>query len=737
LLQLRPTFSESWYRVAELRPRLRPGAQISRQFFRGERWYVVRDLAGNQFHRLSDAAYRFVGLLDGKRTVLEAWDLVGGQLADDAPTQPEVIQILSQLYSANLLSTDITPDATVLLRRHKQMVQRQMQNRLMNVLFPRHSFWDPDRFLQRWMPVTRAMFSKVGALIWIVVIISALGAILPQWNQLIAAGRHALDMKNNWENLFYLYGTFVVIKFCHEWGHAAACRRFGGECHEMGLMLLVLVPTPYVDASSAWAFSNKWHRIFVGCAGMIVELFIAAICAFIWRYTNPEVNPLISQLAYNAMFIASVSTILFNANPLLRYDGYYILSDLLEIPNLRQKSSDYTLGMIKRHVFRLKLQQPLPPMGQRVWLLFYSVASSIYRVFIGFMIILIVIDKVPILGPLMALGAAITWAIVPLVRLLRYLLIDPELHRKRGRAIAFSASLAAVVIVLVGLLRFPVHIEFAGVVQPDDPVGADGRTISGTLKTGGEGIVVAINAKDGQVVQAGQTILQLSNPEVDHDIKWAQAKIDESNALIRMSRATDQNELVKSRAVLVAWQSRLDDAMQRQRDLTIKAPFTGRLVAPKLAELPGSFLPRGVEIGDVAVLNKLVIKGDIEQKDAELAKNSPKLVAEIRLAGLMEQTQFVKGANVTFPPAAVTELAHPSLGQAGGDDILTDPHDPNGMRTVMPVQEAHVKLDNSAQQYYAGQRAYVRLTLENRPLIWQWTRRVLQLFQVNDTGRWL
>src|SRR6202453_2743335 len=137
MIQIRPTFSESWYRVAPLRARLRSSAQISRQFYRGDRWYVVRDPAGNQFHRLSDAAYRFVGLLDGRRSVEEAWDLVGGQLADDAPTQPEVIQVLSQLYAANLVETNITPDAMVLLRRHKKLGQQKMQNRLMNVLFPR------------------------------------------------------------------------------------------------------------------------------------------------------------------------------------------------------------------------------------------------------------------------------------------------------------------------------------------------------------------------------------------------------------------------------------------------------------------------------------------------------------------------------------------------------------------------------------------------------------------------
>src|SRR4051812_43310701 len=161
-LQLRPTFSESWYRVAQLRVKLRAGAQISRQYYRGDRWYVVRDPAGNQYHRLSDAAYRFVALLDGSRTVAEAWDLVGGQLADDAPTQPEVIQILSQLHTANLIETNVSPDAMVLLRRHKALQKRQLQGRLMNILFPRIPLWDPDRFLRRWVPVMRLLLRQRG-----------------------------------------------------------------------------------------------------------------------------------------------------------------------------------------------------------------------------------------------------------------------------------------------------------------------------------------------------------------------------------------------------------------------------------------------------------------------------------------------------------------------------------------------------------------------------------------------
>src|SRR4051812_42254273 len=307
MLQLRPTFSESWYRVAPLKAKVRAGAQISRTFYRGERWYVVRDPAGNQFHRLSDAAYRFVGLLDGTRTVAEAWDLVGGQLADDAPTQPEVIQILSQLYSANLLEADVTPDATVLLRRHKQLQKRQLQGRLMNILFPRIPIWDPDRFLKRWMPVAKVFLSKFGVILWLVVVIAAISRIAPLVPELKQAAQHTLDIQGHPENILLLWLTFALIKFWHELGHAFMTRRWGGECHEMGIMFLVFIPTPYVDASSAWAFPSRWARVSVGAAGMIFELFLAGILAFVW--VNTSSATMINQLSFNAMLVASVTTV--------------------------------------------------------------------------------------------------------------------------------------------------------------------------------------------------------------------------------------------------------------------------------------------------------------------------------------------------------------------------------------------------------------------------------------------
>jgi putative peptide zinc metalloprotease protein len=564
---------------------------------------VVRDPAGNQYHRLSSAAYRFVGLLDGSRTVAEAWDTAGGVLADDAPTQPEVVQILSQLHAANLLEANITADAGVLLRRHKQMMKRRIQGRLMNVLFPRIPLWDLDKFLVRWMPVMRVLLSKFGALVWLAAVVSALAAIGPEWARLKTAGNNAIE-PGNWP---LLWATFVIIKLIHELGHAFSCRRFGGEVHELGIMFLVFVPAPYVDASSAWSLPSKWQRIFVGAGGMIFELFVAAICAFIWKYTDP--TTIVSKLAYNAMFIASVTTILFNANPLLRYDGYYILSDLLEIPNLRQKSMEYSLGLIKRHVFRIKSPVPLPPPGQRIWLLLYAISSGIYRVFVGIMIILVVANQVPVLGVLMAIGGVITWLVVPVAKVLNYLLLQPELHRKRGRAIAFSAAVAAVIIVLIGLIRFPVHFEAPGYVEPEQKQ---------TLRARTAGFVDTIAVKDGEQVKAGETLIKCHDKELETMIAKLESDLRGIQTLIEQGMVASQADRQAQEFNKAGIKRRLEYCYKQREDLNVKAPFDGLVVAPMLHELQGKYLHQGEEIATVIQYDPLVVRATVDQSEAAL-----------------------------------------------------------------------------------------------------------------------
>jgi len=680
----------------------------------------VRDPAGNQFHRLSDPAYRFVALLDGKRSVQEAWDLAGGQLADDAPTQPEVIQILSQLYAANLIESDVTPDSSVLLRRHQNLMKKKMQGRLMNLLFPRIPIWDPDRFLKRWMPLAKIGFSKFGAMVWLLVIGFAMYQLAPQWDRLKTGAADAIA-PGNW---LWLWAVFVITKFIHEMGHAFSCRRFGGECHEMGIMFLVFIPTPYVDASSAWSFPSRWKRMFVGAAGMIVELFVAALCAIFWA--NGRDGELVTQLAYNAMIIASVSTVLFNANPLLRYDGYYMLSDFWEIPNLQQKSTEYALGLIKRHVFRVKQFNPLPPPLQRLQLFVYSILSTIYRVFVGVMIIILVSFSVPILGVLMGIGGLITWLVMPVVKVTKYLALEPELHRKRPRAVLFTGAVLTAVVLFVGMLPWWVHAEGTGVLVPRQ------RSV---LHAGQEGFVEEIIAHDGQYLKAGDPILIARDPELDSQIAQLESRLKSMEIRRAQSGVLDPAQGRIDQISLDSIKNQLADAKDKQRKLTIVAPLAGRLIAPKLAELAGKYVARGEEIATIATLESLVVRVTINQRDYQLISQEPDAPAEVRLAGDIGTT--LSGHNVELLKAADTRLASAALTHQAGGDIAADPRDPNGATAATPQFELRVTVDNPTEKYLPGQRAYVRLELEKRPLLWQWARRFWQLIDSQSGGKWM
>lgn len=747
-MQPTPTFSESWYRVKGLRARLRPSAQISRQYHRGERCHVVRDPAGNQYYSLSDPAYRFAGLLDGRRTVQEAWEICSDQLADEAPTQPECIRILSELHAANLIEADVTADAAVLLRRHQGRQRRKFQGRLMSLLFPRIPLWDPDRFLQTWLPLIRVALSRWGALVWLLLVSAAVAALTPEWPRLREAAVHSIA-PHNWP---FLWVTFVAIKVIHEMGHACACRRFGGECHVMGITFLVFIPMPYVDTSTAWGFANRWQRIFVGAAGMIFELLVAAICCFIWLNTTPGVpwyGIPINELAYNAMLIASVTTLLFNANPLLRYDGYYILSDFLEIPNLHQRATEYLLGLVKRYLFAVDTQTPLPPPGQRLELFLFAIASHCYRVVISVMIVLMVATQVPVLGVLMAAAAIITWLVVPVVRLFTYLALDAELHRKRARAWSFTLAMALLLVVGLGLIRFPTRVHATGMLEPCQRA---------MLTMAQDGFVRDIPVTDGQEIRQGDVILIADSPRLESAVTEARARVEAARARAMLSLIKD---LAEHRLDLLSQkieEERLADAERQRQELIIRAPFDGRVIAPELRNLGGSYLARGTAVAMVARYDQLLVRCNVEQRDAELLMDTtsrreahPPLVTtttpvelptragiinEIRLAGRLGRNQ--RGTGLKVINAAQEELVHQSLGHAGGEEIAIDPRDRRGLKALIPEFEVHVTLDNPGRTYLPGQRAYVRFTVEAQPLIWQWGRRFQQLVQTRTSqSKWL
>jgi putative peptide zinc metalloprotease protein len=327
--------SSSWYRVAELRPRLRSHVRIHRHHYRGELWYVLEDRVSRRMHRFNAVAHYLIGLMNGRRTVQEIWDAAIDRFGDDAPTQDETIRLLGQLHAAEVLQSEVTPDIAELLRRARKGKPSTWMQNLRSPLAIRLPLFDPDAFLERWLPWYQPLFGWVGLVLWCVVVGWGAVAAATHWDALSEDFTSRVLAP---QNLLLMWLIFPVLKLFHEFGHACATKAWGGEVHEMGIMFLVLMPIPYVDASSATAFRKTHRRALVGAAGMVVELFIAALALFFWLEAQPGV---FRAALYNVMLIAGISTVLFNANPLLRFDGYYILGDLLQIQNLRQRGQQY------------------------------------------------------------------------------------------------------------------------------------------------------------------------------------------------------------------------------------------------------------------------------------------------------------------------------------------------------------------------------------------------------------
>ena len=331
-----------------MRPRLRSHVEIHRQRFRRETWFIVQDQHSGKYFRLSPAANLIASLMDGRRSLQSLWETACAQYPDDPPTQTEVIRLLSQLHHADLIAGDMPPDIAEMGERHHEQTRKSLMSRLRNPLALRFPLFDPDRFLGATLWMVRWLFTVWGFMLWLGLIITGVTLVALNWGALTGG---LSDRILSAENIALIALAYPLIKAIHELGHAYATKVWGGEVHEIGLMFLVFIPVPYVDASSSAAFPEKWRRVIVGGAGIMVELALAAIAMIVWINVEPG---LVRAFAFNVMLIGGVSTLLFNGNPLLRFDGYFVLADAVEIPNLGQRSSKYFWYIIQRYLFGLK-----------------------------------------------------------------------------------------------------------------------------------------------------------------------------------------------------------------------------------------------------------------------------------------------------------------------------------------------------------------------------------------------
>lgn len=710
MVSARRLFSESWHAVAALRPRLSSHARLHRHVYRGKVWYVVQDQSGGRYHRLTPPAYQLLCRMDGRQTVQALWQQANTEDALDACTQQDLVDLLVHLHASELLQVDVTPDSAALFHRYRKKKIDQIKQWLINPMSIKVALFNPDAFLRHLAPSCRWLFSAKGILLWLLVVLPALFFALQHWQELT---HNFSDNVLSSGNLLVMACVYPVVKLLHEMGHGVATRIWGGPVPQAGLMFLVFAPVPYVDASAAAAFPSRYRRAVVGAAGMLVEVFIAALAMYVWLLVEPGV---VRAVAFNTMLIAGISTLVVNGNPLLKYDAYFMLCDLVEIPNLAQRGQQYLTFLWDKHVFGAA-DAPCPDESpsEKKWLLGYTPLSWCYRTLLTISIILFMADQFFFFGVLLALWGLLTLIAVPLWKAWKHVSEAAVLQRQRRRALRISMALVAALLVLLGLVPMPLYTQAQGVVWlPEQSL----------LHAGGEGFFVRWLLPPGSRVHKGDALYVLENPLLETELRVSQAQVDLSQALYTAQQFTDP---VKASVLLQDLQrdhKRLQHAQEQVYRLTGYAEAEGVLQAPQAGDMPGKFYRKGDLLGHVLNAEQLLARIVVQQDDIHLVRTRLQ-VARMRLADSLAKVYDVR--MVRFMPGAVNELPTAALGLNGGGVIATAPDDGRGLKTLERVFMVDMALPVDARSRAFGARVYVRFDHGYESAAEQAIRRLRQL----------
>jgi putative peptide zinc metalloprotease protein len=506
--------------------RRRPDLSARRHRYQGQSYWVVKEPVGLNYFRFQEQEYAILQMLDGTMSLDAIKQEFEREFPPEKITVEELQHFIGTLHRSGLLVADVPGQGLQLKKRRDERRRKERIATWTNILAIRFKGVDPDRFLTRTLPYVQWMFSPVMFVIAGLLGLSALTLVAVEFEEFRAKLPTFHDFFTP-ANAFWLAVALAVTKILHEFGHGYSCKYYGGECHELGVMVLVLTPCLYCNVSDSWMLPSKWQRAFIGAAGMYVEVIIASICTFIWWFSEPG---LVHNLALSTMFVCSVSTIIINGNPLLRYDGYYILSDIIEIPNLRQKATDILNRKLAE--WCLGMEMPYDPfLPQRNQWLFalYSVAAAIYRWIVVLSILWFLYKlwepyRLKIIGQMIAVASLYSLFGMPLYKLGKFFWVPGRLDKvKKAR---FYTSLAVVAVALLAILAIPLpyRVYTPLEIQPLDatPVYVD---VPGQLQ--------AVFVKRGQQVKAGTRLASLK--DLDAELSVAELEGQEKAILAEIA----------------------------------------------------------------------------------------------------------------------------------------------------------------------------------------------------------
>ena len=559
---------------------MRPDVSVHPLEFGGKRYWGIKDPVSLRYYQLREEEFYILEMLNGRTSLEEIQASFEQRHAPRRVSMPQLQSFLGILHEQGLIVTDLPGQGPELLERSEKSRRREFLSAFSNVLAMRFRGLDPETFLDWLYPRCRWLFSRWCVTLCLLAAVAALVLVGVQFN-VLQSRLPGFQSFFSVSNLFWLAVTLGVTKVLHEIGHGLTCKHFGGECHEMGVMLLAFTPCLYCNVSDAWMIKNKWKRIAVSAAGMYVEIMLATICTFLWCFSQPG---LLNALCLNVMFICSVSTIVLNGNPLLRYDGYYILADLLEVPNLSQQSTALVHQALARWFLGIDLRhERMLSERLRKTIVCYAVASTIYRWFVVFAILWFChavlkpyrLEVIARLLAVLAIGAMLAGPVMQAASLLR----NPARRRdmKWGRLFVRGGVLAALV-AGVFLIEWPYRVATPAVVQPE---GAEYVYVSvpGTL-------IDAV--PEGAKVSEEKELARLENHAVHLEVERLRGQLDQLQLRLKTleSRQVTDDDAA---AQIPATRERVADIEERLRrreadesELVLRAPpaSTGRVLAP-------------------------------------------------------------------------------------------------------------------------------------------------------------
>lgn len=610
--------------------RWRLDLQVHRQRYQERDSWVVKDPLRLKYYRFEEEELWLLQQLDGKATLDDLQRRFQRKFTPQQVSPRDIHRLIGQAHRSGLLAADEAGQGTVLLQRRQAEQRRRLWSLPGELLSLRLRGFDPDRLLATLDRYVGWIFRWPAVVLCLIAVVMAATSIASHWEQfwLRLPSSQEFFGPTNW---LALAATLAGVKILHEFGHGLACKRFGGECHEMGVMFLCLTPCLYCDVTDSWMIPSKWRRAAVGAAGMYVELWLASLATLVWWQSGPGI---VHHLALNVMFVGSVSTLLFNANPLMRYDGYYILADLVEIPNLRLKGDRLFRRYVSRWLWGTRATaDPFVPQRWQWLLAAYTVCSAIYRWCVAAAILWFLYQLTEpygfkVIGQLLALAAVAGLVLRPLHGLVRYLKdawLWERSDMKTQRAIVRLSLLGAAAIVLF-CVPLPYYVRCAMRLSPDD---------AAAVYVDVPGQIEETLVRPGDKVQAGQPLLKLRNLDLELATAQLQTQCDTQGAKVTVLRQRSLADESARAEVAQAEQSlkKLQEELAKRRDqlaqLVVKAPRAGVVLpaqrrpaeeaADQLATWHGHLLEIRNRGATVAASDLVCLVGDPTRWEAILA----------------------------------------------------------------------------------------------------------------------